>query len=242
MIAMALVAALGSPTALSAAASVRPEPPRWALHGRYAPEIDPANFVSRIDNRYFPLEPGTTFHYEGREGATPQTDDMVVTRRTKQILGVTCTVVQDTVSEHGKPLERTFDWYAQDTHGNVWYMGEYSLERKDGKFVRADDSWEAGVDGARPGIIMPGNPHAGQVYRQEFSPPEALDQARVLGHRASITVPYGTFRRSLVTAEWSPVEPQYEQKTYAAGIGEIEEHVTRGGHERFVLVSVTRRP
>jgi hypothetical protein len=244
IIAAALVAALGSVTASSAAGSdPNPKPPPWELHGHYAPVIDPADFVARIDNRYFPLQPGTTFHYRGFKGNTPQTDDMVVMHRTKQVLGVTCTVVKDTVSQHGKPLERTFDWYAQDTHGNVWYMGEDSLELEHGRFVRADDSWEAGVDGARPGIIMPGNPHAGQVYRQEYYPPGgALDQARVVSLRGSTTVPYGTFERSLVTVEWSPVEPQYEQKAYAAGVGEIEEHVTQGGHERFALARVTRHP
>jgi hypothetical protein len=238
---VALVAALATCVAPSAGASPRPKPPPWALHGSFSPTIDPANFVARIDNRYFPLEPGTAFHYQGFKGKTPQTDDVVVLHRTKQILGVTCTVVRDTVSQNGKPLERTFDWYAQDKQGNVWYMGEDSLELSHGRFVRADDSWEAGVDDAKPGIIMPGNPHRGQVYRQEYYPPGgALDQARVLGFGTSVTVPYGTYERPLVTVEWSPVEPQYERKYYAAGIGEIQEHVTQGGHERFELVSVTR--
>jgi hypothetical protein len=240
MIAMALIAMLAA-AARSAGAAARPKPPVWTLHGSYSPQIDPANFVARIDNRYFPLVPGTAFHYRGVKDNLPQTDDMVVTHRTKQILGVTCTVVRDTVSQHGEPLERTFDWYAQDRHGNVWYMGEDSLELRHGRFVRADDSWEAGVKGAKPGIIMPADPHAGQVYRQEYFPPGgALDQARVVGFRTSLTVPAGTFEKTLATVEWSPVEPQYERKTYAAGIGEIEEHVTHGGHERFVLVTLTR--
>src|SRR5206468_10621790 len=86
------------------------------------------------------------------------TDDEVVTRLTKEILGIACTVVRDTVSERGKPIERTFDWYAQDTQGNVWYMGEDSFELEHGRFVKASDSWQAGVDGAKPGIIMPAHP------------------------------------------------------------------------------------
>jgi hypothetical protein len=131
-------------------------PPRWALHGPYSPKIRSANFVDKIDNRYFPLAPGTAFHYRGYSGQTAQTDDMVVTRQTKRILGIRCTVVRDTVSEHGKPVERTFDWYAQDKQGNVWYMGEDSLELKNGRFVRAGDSWQSGVKGAKPGIIMQG--------------------------------------------------------------------------------------
>jgi hypothetical protein len=139
---------------------------------------------------------------------------MVVTDQTKQILGVTCTVVQDTVSENGNPIERTFDWYAQDKQGNVWYMGEDSREMKNGRFVRASDSWESGVDGAQPGIIMPANPQPGDVNRQEYYPPGgALDQAHVLRLDGHVKVAYGTFKRVLVTEEWSPVEPQLEQKS-----------------------------
>jgi hypothetical protein len=119
----------------------------------YSPAIDPANFVTTIDNRYLPFEPGTAFHYKGVRGKTPQTDDEVVTHATKRILGVRCTVVRDTVSEHGNPVERTFDWYAQDKQGNVWYMGEDSFELKHGRFAKASDSWKSGVKGAKPGIL-----------------------------------------------------------------------------------------
>ena len=169
----ALAAGCSSSHASSPSASKEAaiEPPSWELTGRYKPSIDPANFVATIDNPYFPLEPGTAFHYTGMSEGTPQTDDMVVTDRTKQILGVTATVVEDTVSEHGKAIERTFDWYAQDKQGNVWYMGEDSLELHHGRLVRASDSWEAGVDGAQPGIIMQANPKAGDVYQQEYYRP-----------------------------------------------------------------------
>ena len=95
----------------------------------------------------------------------------MVTDQTKQILGVTCTVVRDTVSEHGAPVERIFDWYAQDRQGNVWYMGEDSLELSHGRFVTASDSWQSGVNGGKPGIIVPGNPQPGDAYRQEYYPP-----------------------------------------------------------------------
>ena len=139
-----------------------------------------------------------------------------------------------------KPIERTCDWYAQDKEGNVWYMGEDSLEKKHGRFVRASDSWESGVNGAQPGIIMPGSPQPGDVYRQEYYPPGgALDQAHVLRADARVKVAYGSFDNVLATEEWSPVEPQIEQKSYVVDVGEIEEHVTAGGHEQFELVSVT---
>ncbi len=210
------------------------------LHGRYTPTIDPANFVRTVDNRYWPLLPGTHYHFEGVRGSTPQADDEVVLRQTKRIAGVTCTVVRDTVSEHGHAVERTFDWYAQDKQGNVWYMGEDSLELKHGRLVRASDSWQTGVNGAKPGIIMPGNPQAGDAYRQEYYPPgDALDQARVLRLDGTITVPYGTFTHVLVTSERSPLEPQTEQKYYAPGIGEVAERVVAGHHEEFQLVRVT---
>jgi hypothetical protein len=244
VIAAAIVAGLAigvdSSKALSAQATGRPTAPKWLLHGAYSPSVEPANFVSTIDNRYFPLKPGTAFHYNGYSGDTAQTDDMVVTHRTKRVLGIRCTVVRDTVSEHGKPVERTFDWYAQDKQGNVWYMGEDSFELKNGHFMRASDSWQSGVNGGKPGIIVEGNPKPGDVYRQEYYPPGgALDQADVLGADATVTVPSGTYERSLHTVEWSPVEPQLETKYYAAGIGEIKEQVVSGGHERFQLVSVT---
>jgi hypothetical protein len=237
LVASALVGVLASSASSSNEAH---QPPDWALHGKYSPVIDPATFVATIDNRYFPLKPGTGFHYQGVSGTTPQTDDMVVTHRIKYVLGVKCTVVRDTVSERGKPIERTFDWYAQDKRGNVWYMGEDSLELKNGRFVRASDSWQGGVNGAKPGIIMPGKPRRGDVYRQEYYPPGgALDQARVLGLSATLHVPAGTFKRPLATIEWSPVEPQFEKKYYVAGIGEIKEQVVQGGHESFQLVKVT---
>jgi hypothetical protein len=210
------------------------------IHGPYNPSIDPAKFVRTIDNRYLPFIPGTGYHFEGVRGKTPQTDDEVVTHRTKRILGIRCTVVRDTVSEQGKPVERTFDYYAQDKQGNVWYMGELSLEKRHGRLVKASDSWQAGVNGGKPGIIMPAHPKRGDAYRQEYYPPgQALDEARVIGYGGSVTVPDGTFKRPLVTLERSPLEPQAEKKYYVAGIGEVKERAVKGHHEAFQLVSVT---
>jgi hypothetical protein len=222
-LALALTVALGS-SGGPPASELAP------VHGPYAPSIDPASFVRRVDNPFFPLKPGTAYHYEGVRGRTPQTDDAVVLHRTRRVLGIRCTVVRDTVSEHGRAVERTFDWYAQDRHGNVWYMGENSLERSHGRFVRASDSWESGVNGAKPGIIMPARPRVGEAYRQEYYPPgEALDEARVV----SVT------RHRLVTRERSPLEPQVERKVYVRGLGEVSERVVRGHHEEFKLVRLT---
>ena len=211
------------------------------VHGRYAPKIDAANFVKRVDNPLWPLEPGTGYHHKGVRGKTPQTDDEVVLHRTKRILGIDATVVRDRVSEHGRPVERTLDYYAQDEAGNVWYLGEDSFELQHGHMARASDSWLSGVDGAKPGIIMPADPRSGDRYRQEYYPPgEALDEAHVLGFRAPPEVPYRAFDRALVTSEFSPLEPQTEEKYYVRGIGEILERVVKGHHEEFELVNVTR--
>jgi hypothetical protein len=242
----ALVTGCGSSSNQSSSTTPGSTPSPSALapiQGAYAPKIDPADFVAVADNRYFPLVPGTAFHYKGvaEDGKTPQTDDMVVTRQTKMILGVRCTVVRDTVSSKGKPIEHTFDWYAQDREGNVWYMGEDTRELQHGKFVQADDSWEGGVAGAEPGIIMPGNPQRGDAYRQEYYPRFAMDQARVLGPGGPVTVPSGSYKNTLLTVETAPqVDPGVaERKWYVAGLGEIKEHVVSGNHEEIVLVSVT---
>jgi hypothetical protein len=237
--AAALALAFVASTQSAASTTSKPSPPAWVLRGAYSPMVDPANFVGEVDNEYFPLKPGTSFHYEGVRDGTPQTDDVFVTGKTKIVLGVTCTVVRDTVSEKGRAIERTFDWYAQDRQGNVWYMGEDSLELKNGRLVRADDSWQGGVNGAKPGVIMRWRPKAGDVYRQEYYfPGGALDQARVLGTSAVVRVPDGSSRRALVTVEWSPVEPQLEKKLYVRGLGEVDETVIAGGHERFRLIRV----
>jgi hypothetical protein len=157
---------------------------------------------------------------------------MVVTHRHKRIMGVRATVVRDTVSQHGHAVERTFDWYAQDRGDNVWYMGELSRERHHGRFVTADDSWQGGVNGAQPGIIMPGHPRRGQRYRQEFFPGHALDQARVLGRTGEV----------LRTVETSPkIDPGVrERKIYVAGLGDVEEHTVSGDHEHITLVRLSR--
>src|SRR6478752_1955465 len=226
-----------------AAAAAGPPPGDLApIHGRYAPTIDPANFVRTIDNRYLPYTPGMQIHFKGVKGKTPQTDDQLVFRRTVTILGVTCTIVRDTVAEHGRAVERTDDFYAQDKDGNVWYMGEDSFDRnKAGHFVKAGDSWRGGINGGKPGIIMPAAPKPGDAYRQEYYPPgKALDEARVIRLDATRRVPFGSFKHVLVTSEFSPAEPQTERKYYAPGVGEIAEHVVKGHHEAFRLVSLKR--
>jgi len=210
--------------------------------GGYDPVIDPGDFVGTIDNQYFPLKPGTVFFYEGMNDGRVQRGRLAVTRRTKTILGVTCVVVVDTVTIGGEPHERTFDWYAQDDQGNVWYFGEDSRDHVNGRWVVSAGSWEAGVDGARPGIIMEGQPRRGDVYRQEYYRGHAEDMAKVLGEVEFVSVPYGTFERVLVTREWTPLEPGIaEKKYYAPRIGLVEARAVRGASEHMKLMAVVHR-
>ncbi|HLA82214.1 MAG TPA: hypothetical protein VJP78_11460 [Thermoleophilia bacterium] len=200
--------------------------------------IDPADFSTTIDNKHFPLEPGTTYIYESGDGGTRI--EVVVTNETKVIQGVTCVVVRDTVTEGGALVEDTYDWYAQDKDGNVWYFGEDTKEYQDGQVVSTAGSWEAGVKGAVPGYIMKAEPRVGDRYQQEYLKGEAEDMAEVLALDASATVPYGSFAQVLKTKEWTPLEPDVEEeKLYAPGVGLIRIEVVKGGSGVEQLVQVT---
>jgi hypothetical protein len=137
-------------------------------------------------------------------------------------MGVECVVVDDRAWEGGKLIEKTYDWFAQDNKGTVWYFGEDTKEYENGKVVSTKGSWEAGVDGAKPGIIMPADPKVGQSYHQEYYPGEAMDMARVLSLNESVTVPYGSFDHALETKEWTPLQPVFfEKKYYVRGVGPL---------------------
>jgi hypothetical protein len=211
--------------------------------GSYSVSIDPANFVSRVDNRYLPYLPGMVLRYRGvmKNGHTPQTDTVVVTHRTRRVMGVECTVVRDTVTSNGHPVERTFDWYAQDRQGNVWYMGEETQELHHGQWGKMIDSGPAGKNGAQPGVIMEGNPQPGDFYWQFHWPGHALDKGRVLRTRAPVKVPYRSFSKTLLTQEQSPLEPGIRDwKWSAPGIGYVKEKAHKGSHEQIRLVSFKR--
>lgn len=210
------------------------------MTGEYDPEIDPANFVDEIDNPYFPLEPGTTFVYEGEEGDTTIDVEISVTNQTKEVMSVNTTVVRETEWEDGELVEETYDWFAQDIEGNVWYFGENSTEYEDGEVVSTEGSWEAGVDGAKPGIIMQADPQIGDTYRQEYYEDEAEDMAMVISLDENVTVPYGAFENCLVIREWSPLEPGIEEnKYYATDVGLLLERTVRGGNATLELVDIT---
>jgi hypothetical protein len=205
----------------------------------YDPQIDPSDFVEGIDNPYMAFEPGTTLVYEGASEDEKETVTVFVTDKTKEILGITATVVRDVVTVEGQIAEKTFDWYAQDRYGNVWYLGEDSKEYEDGKPVSSAGSWEAGVDGAQPGIVMLGDPKVGDRYRQEYYKGEAEDFGQVLTLDESVDVPHGSFDDVLVTKDWTPLEPKVlENKYYARGVGVVFERSVKGPKEELCLVDV----
>ncbi len=205
----------------------------------YTAPLNPADFVSVVDNPYFPLTVGTTRTYRANVEEGIETIVVTVLPETKVILGITCTVVRDTVSLDGVLIEDTFDWYAQDTTGNVWYLGEIALNYEDGDITDVDGSWISGVDTAQPGIVMPAAPTVGHVYRQEFLIGEAEDYAEILSTTASASVPFGNFTNCVQTFDGIPLEPDVEEhKYYAAGIGPVLEIDIETG-ERVELISVT---
>jgi hypothetical protein len=206
----------------------------------YNVTIDPAAFVSGIDNPLMPMVAGTIFIYEGEAEGQPETNKVTITHQTKTILGVTCIVVADTVRVNGALAEATLDWYAQDTVGNVWYFGEDSKEIENGIVISTEGSWEAGVDDAQPGIVMLANPDVGHTYRQEYLEDEAEDMAEVLSLNESVTVLYGSFQSCLMTKEWTPLEPGIvEHKYYKTGVGTLSTVTVAGGSDHSELVSVT---
>ncbi|MDQ3870429.1 MAG: hypothetical protein M3301_02290, partial [Chloroflexota bacterium] len=201
----------------------------------YRPRIDPADFVNPVENPYYPLKPGTTRVYEGGGERV----EVTVTASTKRILGVATTVVRDRVFIGGRLAEDTFDWFARDRWANVWYFGEDTKEYSNGRVVSTAGSWQAGVGGAEPGVVMLGEPRVGNAYRQEYYAGEAEDMARVRSVTQTVRVPRGSFDRVLMTEDWTPLEPALlERKWYARGVGLVMERVVRGGRGTVSLVDV----
>jgi hypothetical protein len=195
-------------------------------------ELDPDDFSVQIDNPYWPMRPGSRWVY--REGRARV--EVTVTARTKRIVGIDARVVHDVLTENGEVKEDTFDWYAQDESGNIWYLGEATKEFEDGK-VSTEGSWEAGVDGAQSGILLPGKPKVGLSYRQEYYEGQAEDAAEVLSVAARARVPVGSFQQLLLTKEYTPLDPGVvEHKFYAKGVGPILAVTVSGGSGREELV------
>jgi len=218
-----------------------PLAPEIAKAGRDLPDLPPPEeFVDEIDNPYLAFERGKVFIYEGETEEGFERIVVEVTRRNKTILGVRTTVVHDQAFLNGALIEDTFDWYAQDSDGIVWYFGEDTKEiGEHGEVIGTEGSWEAGVNGALPGIIMLADPEVGDRYQQEFAEDVAEDMARVRSLSATVEVPYGMFENCLQTLEWTPLEPgAREYKYYAPEVGQVLEETAGAGGDRIELKEI----
>jgi hypothetical protein len=204
-----------------------------------ADHIVPGDFVGTVDNPYFPLKPGAHYIYRAQTDEGEEIVDDTVTSDTKEILGVQAIVVHDIVTLDGSKIEETFDWYAQDKDGNVWYFGEDSRQFDGGVQTGTEGSWEAGQDGAKAGIIMLACPRVGNTYYQEFLKDVAEDVGRVASLSKPVTVPYGSFPSCLKTLDTSVLDPGADEyKYYAKGVGLVLEVEKKSG-ARSELISAT---
>jgi hypothetical protein len=210
-----------------------------ATSGRSSAVIDPNDFVRHITNPYLPWRPGSVWVYRGIKDGQTQRDVVKVLTRTKTILGVKATVVSDVATHNGTVLERTEDWYAQDRAGNVWYLGEDTAAYEGGT-IDTSGSWQSGVDGAVPGIVMTADPQVGDTHRQEYWRGEAEDQYWLVDLRQHVSVPFGTFSRAALTLEWTRLEPGgIDRKYYVRDIGVVKEVAAQGPKETAKLVRFT---
>jgi hypothetical protein len=209
--------------------------PAGVIEGaEYAPDIDPTDFTTTIDNPYLPLTPGATRTYQGGNERV----EVTVTASTRDVMGVTAVVVRDREFDGTRLIEDTEDWFAQDNEGNVWYFGESTAECADGAVANQSGSWEAGVDGAQPGIVMLGNPRVGDYYRQEYYRGYAEDVARVRELGATVTHEDTNYDEVLITEDFTALEPgQLEHKAYAPEVGLIEEGPAGVGGIRLVEIA-----
>jgi len=201
-------------------------------------ELDRADFTSEIDNPWLPLRVGSRWVYRetDAEGAE-QRVEVTVLDETRDVMGVEARVVHDVVTEDGELVEDTYDWYAQDADGNVWYLGEDTKEFEHGKVSTTAGSWEAGVDGAQAGIVMPAEPDVAMSYRQEYYEGEAEDAAVVLSLDEKVEVPLRRYDAVLMTKDHTPLEPDVlEHKFYARGVGLVLALAISGGTGREELV------
>jgi hypothetical protein len=210
--------------------------------GAEAVDLDPADFSAEIDHPYWPMPVGAVWTYRETDGdGGGQRVVVTVTGRTREIMGIQARVVHDVVTEEGAIVEDTYDWYAQDDQGNVWYLGEDTTAFENGGPAGKDGSWEAGVDGGQAGILLPGDPAVGSTYRQEYLEGEAEDAAEVLSLDEKVEVPFGRFDGVLMTKDFTPLEPDLlEHKFYARGVGPVLAVTVSGGKDREELVDFKR--
>ncbi len=206
---------------------------------QYTPVI-PTSWTANVTNPYFPLTPGATWQYRAQTSKGVETITVEVLPGKQTVNGIAATAIRDRVYLGGTLLEDTFDWYAQDGDGNVWYVGEATKEYQNGVVVSTEGSWEWGVDGALPGIQMWANPAAkiGIEYRQEYYKGQAEDWGKVIGAGEAAVVPFGNFANCITIEEWVGLDPgePHDTKQYCPGVGNVSGG-RPGASDREVLIS-----
>lgn len=204
--------------------------------------LDPGDFVATVDHPFWPMRPGNVWIYRktGADGTVLRVK-MTVTGGTKRILGIEATAVHEKVTTDGDLVADTIDWYAQDTAGTLWFLGENAMGYKNGEVVSTSGSWEAGVDRAQPGIILPAEPQEGMTYRKEYYAGKAEDKAEVVSLDEKVDVRAGSFEGVLLTKQFSALNPGVvEQTFYARGLGPVLVVRVSGGKSRKELISIQR--
>lgn len=202
----------------------------------------PTTWAAAVTHQFHPLPPGTTWQYRAQTSKGVETTTVEVLPGKEIVNGVSASIVRDRVFLNGTLIEDTFDWYAQDSQGNVWYLGEDTKEYANGVVVSTEGSWRWGVDGALPGIQMWAAPSAkiGTEYRQEYYKGKAEDWGKVLTVNDAVTVPFGSMTGCITIEEWvghAPNEP-HETKVYCPGVGNVSGGQP-GASDRVVLISKT---
>jgi len=186
----------------------------------YSPQINPAEFSTNISNPYLVLPIGKKFVYEGKVEEGKERNEIVIKKETREILGVTTLIYHDKVYLNGELIEDTEDYLAQDKDGNIWYFGEEVDNYKRGKLKDHSGSWIAGIDGAKPGILIKAKHVVGDTYRQEYYKGEAEDTTEVIAVDQTVTVPYGTFGECVKMYDSTPLDQtSREYKYYCPGVG-----------------------
>ena len=232
-----------TPTAIPPTVTVQATPTPTAVPTIeiYAPAIAQANFVKTVNNPYYPLKPGRTFTYTGKNEKLSVRKEIVVSKKTRVVMGVTCIEVVDSVWVAGKLAQKTLEWYAQDKEGNVWYFGADAKQYKSGKITGSAGSWQAGVNGAQPGIIMRAKPTLGDNYRQNYLKGTVEDMGYVVSLDGALKVPYHAYKNLLITLQWSNLTPGIiENRYYAKGVGFVYSEMVKGGTGELKLAKIKK--
>jgi hypothetical protein len=233
-----------TPSPTPAATSATPQPANPLPTANQPVSLNPASFTAEVNHPYWPMKPGTRWTYREVENGEVMQVVMVATTQTRKLAdGITARVVRDTVRAGGSIIEDTFDWYAQDAAGNLWYLGEDTAEFDNGKITSRHGSFEAGKNGALPGIMLPADPAAGMAYREEYYAHEAEDNGEVLSTAEMVQVAAGRYRGALLIKDTEAIEPDVQEyKLYAKGVGPVLTLGVSGGAGREELIKVDRAP